>query len=147
MLKRGDHGPSVAALRERLRLGGELGVAMWRDAELFDEALEQALKRFQQRHGLTANGTVDTVTRTELNMSAESRVEQLELNLERWRWLPQDLGQRHIIVNIAAFELEVEEEGKWCCPCGSWSDSLSPHTGVQRHDPVHRVKSLLECAP
>jgi murein L,D-transpeptidase YcbB/YkuD len=89
---------------------------MWRDAELFDEALEQALKRFQQRHGLTADGVVDTVTRAELNMSAERRVEQLELNLERWRWLPQDLGRRHIIVNIAAFELEVEEEGKVVLP-------------------------------
>jgi murein L,D-transpeptidase YcbB/YkuD len=43
-------------------------------------------------------------------VSAERRVEQLELNLERWRWLPQDLGRRHIIVNIAAFELEVVEE-------------------------------------
>ena len=68
------------------------------------------MKRFQWRHGLTADGVLDAATRAELNVSAERRVEQLELNLERWRWLPQDLGRRHIIVNIAAFELEVVED-------------------------------------
>ena len=53
---------------------------------------------------------MSAATRAELNVSVERRVEQLELNLERWRWLPQDLGRRHIIVNIAAFELEVVED-------------------------------------
>ncbi len=109
-LKRGDHAPSVAALRERLRLGGDLGAVDAADTELLDEALERTLKRFQWRHGLTATGVLDAPTRAELNVSAESRVEQLELNLERWRWLPQDLGKLHIIVNIAAFELVVEED-------------------------------------
>ena len=80
------------------------------DAELFDEALEKAVKRFQQRHGLTADGAAGAATRAELNVSADRRVDQLELNLERWRWLPQDLGRRHILVNIPAFELEVLEE-------------------------------------
>ncbi len=111
-LKRGDHGPSVAALRERLSLSGDLEAGKWDDAELFDEGLDQALKLFQRRHGLAADGIMGTATRAELNVSAEYRVEQLELNLERWRWLPQDLGRRHILVNIAAFELEVDEEGK-----------------------------------
>ena len=109
-LKRGDHGSSVKVLRERLSLGGDLGAATGEDTELFDEALEQALKRFQWRHGLTADGLIGAATRVELNVSAERRVEQLELNLERWRWLPQDLGRRHILVNIAAFALEVVEE-------------------------------------
>ena len=109
-LKRGDHDPSVAALRERLRLGGDLDTAVVADSELLDETLEQTLKRFQWRHGLTATGILDASTRAELNVSAETRVKQLELNLERWRWLPQDLGRRHIIVNIAAFELKVEED-------------------------------------
>src|SRR6185503_3820739 len=52
-------------------------------------------------------GVVSATTRVELNVPVERRVEQLELNLERWRWLPKDLGHRHIIVNIAAYELEV----------------------------------------
>jgi len=109
-LKRGDHSPQVAALRERLRLGGDLAAAEWEDPELLDETLENAVERFQTRHGLTADGATGAATRAELNVSAERRVDQLEVNLERWRWLPQDLGQRYIIVNIAAFELEVVED-------------------------------------
>ncbi|MBN2201990.1 L,D-transpeptidase family protein, partial [bacterium] len=109
-LKRGDHGPAVAALRERLRLGGDFGDLEWDDIELFDEELERILKGFQKRHGLTATGVMDAATLAELNVSVEDRIHRLELNLERWRWLPQDLGKRHIIVNIAAFELQVEEK-------------------------------------
>jgi|WetSurMetagenome_2_1015567.scaffolds.fasta_scaffold44591_2 L,D-transpeptidase YcbB len=109
-LKKGDRGPAVAELRERLRIGGDLGATVSRDPDLFDEDLEQAMARFQGRHGLAATGVMDAETRAELNVSAESRVEQLELNLERWRWLPQDLGRRHIAVNIAGFELEAVED-------------------------------------
>jgi L,D-transpeptidase YcbB len=107
-LHQGDRGPPVAALRQRLRLEHDLRIDQ--GADLFDVALEQALKAFQRRHGLAADGAVGAATRAELNVPVERRVEQLELNLERWRWLPEDLGRRHIIVNIAAFELEVVEQ-------------------------------------
>jgi murein L,D-transpeptidase YcbB/YkuD len=69
-----------------------------------------AVKRFQERHGLDASGVVDSATRAELNVSAAVRAEQLRINLERWRWLPQDLGRRRIVVNIAAYELQVIED-------------------------------------
>jgi murein L,D-transpeptidase YcbB/YkuD len=110
-LRLGERSSSVAALRERLRLEDDLGPVETQDAELFDEPVEQAVKKFQGRHGLTADGVVSAATRAELNVPVERRVEQLELNLERWRWLPKDLGRRHIIVNIAAFELEVMDGG------------------------------------
>jgi murein L,D-transpeptidase YcbB/YkuD len=105
----GDRGGPVVALRARLRFEDDLGgtATDQPDAELFDETLEQAVKMFQQRHGLAADGVVSAATLAELNVPVERRVEQLELNLERWRWLPKDLGRRHIIVNIAAYELEV----------------------------------------
>ena len=106
-LQLGDSGPPVVALRERLRLEDDLGPAEQQETALFDDGVEQALKKFQRRHGLAADGEVGAATRAELNVRVERRVEQLELNLERWRWLPKDLGRRHIIVNIAAFELEV----------------------------------------
>ena len=109
-LKRGDNGPRVAALRERLSLGGDHGVATCENPELFDEALDQAVKRFQSCHGLKADGIVSTLTRAELNVSVERRVEQLEINLQRWRSLPQDLGRRYILVNIPAFKLQVVED-------------------------------------
>ena len=107
-LHQGDRGPAVAVLRQRLRVEHELRIDQ--DPDLFDAVLEQALTAFQRRHGLAADGAVGAATRAELNVPAERRVEQLELNLERWRWLPEDLGRRHIIVNIAAFELEVVEQ-------------------------------------
>ena len=112
-LKRGDQAPAVALLRQRLRLEGDLHADEdgWAsDAASFDPALEVAVRRFQRRHGLDEDGIVAAATRAELNVSAEDRVEQLRLNLERWRWLPQDLGRRFILVNIAAYELEVVED-------------------------------------
>lgn len=107
-LRADDRGRAVTALRQRLRLEDGLGGdGEDQDADFFDAGLAQALEKFQRRHGLTADGAVSSATRAELNVPVERRVEQLELNLERWRWLPKDLGRRHIIVNIAAFELEV----------------------------------------
>jgi len=107
-VRAGDRGAAVTALRQRLSLeDGLVGESENPDGELFDAGLEQALETFQRRHGLTADGVVNSATRAELNVPVARRVEQLELNLERWRWLPKDLGRRHIIVNIAAFELEV----------------------------------------
>jgi len=105
----GDRGPVVAALRERLRLEDDLATEPGAN-DLFDDAVDQAVKQFQRRHGLASDGVVSAATRAELNVPVERRVEQLELNLERWRWLPEDLGRRHIIVNIAAYELEVVED-------------------------------------
>lgn len=109
-LRLGDRGGPVAALRERLRLEDDLEPGEAQDDDLFDQPLEQALRKFQRRHGQTADGVVSPATRAELNVRVERRVEQLELNLERWRWLPKDLGRRHIIVNIAAYELNVVDE-------------------------------------
>jgi len=103
-------GPAVATLRARLRLEDGLVPIADQGADLFDDTLAEALRRFQRRHGLPATGVVNAATRAELNVAVERRVEQLELNLERWRWLPRDLGRRHILVNIAAFELEVVDD-------------------------------------
>jgi len=110
-LERGDSSSVVATLRERLRREGDLeSPGNDQHSDVFDEAVEQAVKHFQTRHGLDADGMVNAPTRAELNVSADDRVEQLRLNLERWRWLPQDLGRRRILVNIAAYELQVVED-------------------------------------
>jgi murein L,D-transpeptidase YcbB/YkuD len=69
-----------------------------------------AVRRFQWRHGLEQTGIVDAETLAELNVTADARVNQIKLNLERWRWLPQDLGRRRIEVNIAAYELQVIDD-------------------------------------
>jgi murein L,D-transpeptidase YcbB/YkuD len=112
-LQLGERSAAVAALRQRLRLEDDLlpGEERGGDLDLFDGAVERALTRFQRRHGMAPDGAVSAATRAELNVSVERRVEQLELNLERWRWLPNDLGRRRLIVNIAAYQLEVVEDG------------------------------------
>lgn len=110
-LRPGDRDNRIAALRERLARSGDLDAAPAAE-DLFDENLEQAVRRFQTRHGLAPDGVVGPATLAALNVTAEQRVRQIELNLERWRWLPQELGRRHILVNIAAFHLDLVEEEK-----------------------------------
>jgi len=99
--------PSVALLRERLYAEGDLKK---KEGAEFDDELRKAVRLFQWRHGLEQTGALDAQTLAELNVSAETRVNQIKLNLERWRWLPQDLGRRRIEVNIAAYELQVIED-------------------------------------
>jgi murein L,D-transpeptidase YcbB/YkuD len=106
-LKRGDSGPNVTLLRERLHAEGDLEE---KDGDAFDDDLDAAVRRFQRRHGLEQTGIVDSGTYAELNVTADARVNQIKLNMERWRWLPQDLGRRRIEVNIAAYELQVIDD-------------------------------------
>jgi murein L,D-transpeptidase YcbB/YkuD len=68
--------------------------------------MADAVKRFQARHGLKIDGMVGPNTLKELNVSAGERQKQIIINLERLRWLPRNLGARHIRVNIAAFTLD-----------------------------------------
>ena len=112
-LERGDRGPRVGELRRRLavRVTGLPPGPSDTDSELFDEDLLGAVKRFQGAHGLEDDGIVGRATLAALNVSADQRVRQLEVNLERWRWLPQELGSPHILVNIADFRLDVREKG------------------------------------
>jgi murein L,D-transpeptidase YcbB/YkuD len=108
--RKGDHGGRVYLLRKRLELSGDLDPAGPGYAFLFDGAVDKAIRRFKKRHGLKPNGIIDEKTLAALNIPVEERVRQIELNLERWRWIPHELGRRHIIVNIADFKLSVVED-------------------------------------
>ena len=103
-------GPRVAELCLRLREGGELGETGC--GETFTPEMAAAVKRFQGTHGLDTTGMADPATIRQLNVSARERIEQIELNLESWRWLPQDLGPKHIRVNIADYRLGAYDGGK-----------------------------------
>jgi murein L,D-transpeptidase YcbB/YkuD len=111
-LRLGARDARVPSLRQRLALSGDLADLEAADPQTFDAALERAVRRFQGRHGLEVSGVVDAAAIEALNAPVEQRTRQLELNLERWRWLPQHLGTRHILVNIAAFALDVVEDGR-----------------------------------
>jgi murein L,D-transpeptidase YcbB/YkuD len=111
-LQKGDYGPRVEALRNRLLSAGDLEQGSVQNDEVFDAALEEGLKKFQQRHGLAVDGVLGASTLAALNVPVGTRIRQIELNMERWRWLPQDLGDRYIFVNIANFMLDVVEKGQ-----------------------------------
>lgn len=109
-LKPGMRDTRVTALRRRLMATRDIVYAG--DApDFYDEALTQAVERFQKRHGLDPDGVVGRNTLAELNVPVERRIEQIIVNMERWRWMPDDLGDRYILVNLAGFELEVVEYG------------------------------------
>jgi len=99
----------VPLLRARLIAGGDLEAGAG-DSEEFDAPLAEAVRRFQARHGLGIDGVVGLLTRAELNVSARKRAEQIEVNLERRRWLfnaiPED---RYILINIAGYRMTVHE--------------------------------------
>jgi murein L,D-transpeptidase YcbB/YkuD len=106
----GDVDRRVSTLRKRLHLTEDLGKTAQRDVEMFDEQVERAVRRFQTRHGLSVDGVVGPATLAALNVPVQDRIKQIRANLERWRWLPHQLGRRHIVVNIVRFTLEVVED-------------------------------------
>ncbi len=109
-LKPGIRDPRVGQVRARLKISGDITIVSG-DADLFDPALAMAVKRFQERHGLKVDGAVGNNTLATLNVPVTERIQQIILNMERWRWLPEDLGNRYILVNIAGFELTLVEAG------------------------------------
>ncbi|MCJ8501750.1 L,D-transpeptidase family protein [Desulfatitalea alkaliphila] len=112
-MRSGDQDARVLVLRHRLIIGGDLPAEAWPEApEIFDEDLRAAVVRFQKRHGLVSDGLVGGNTLRALNVTVQERVRRIELNLERWRWLPNDLGDRYIVVNTADFNLRVVQDGQ-----------------------------------
>lgn len=109
-LRQGDRSERIPLLRQRLAAEGFLTNVGADDQTLFDNDVEQALKKFQMQNGLETDGILGTQTLQALNISADQRVRQIVVNMERWRWLPQNLGDRYILVNIASFNLDVLEQ-------------------------------------
>ncbi|WP_249340555.1 L,D-transpeptidase family protein [Sphingomonas sp. 2SG] len=100
----GATGARVVALRQRLAVEDK-DVAT--SGSTFDAELVEAVRRAQRRYGLNPTGTVSTQTLAALNVPTAARVRQIMANMERWRWLPQDLPKDRIQVNIAAAVLTV----------------------------------------
>ncbi|MCO4054163.1 MAG: L,D-transpeptidase family protein [Bosea sp.] len=109
-LRLGSRGQAVVALRNRLIIAGDLDASA-AGAATYDSFVEQAVRRFQARHGLTQTGALNPGTTTALNVPVETRIRQLELNIVRLRAFSGNLGQRHVIVNIPAAMVETVENG------------------------------------
>lgn len=100
----GASGDRVGALRQRLALEDPQVAS---SGERFDAALVDAVRRAQRRYGLNPTGIVSAQTLAALNVPVDARVRQIKANMERWRWLPQELPKNRIQVNIAAAVLTV----------------------------------------
>ena len=118
-LREGDISPVVEILRKRLLQSHDLKIDNCLSQEFvnncyttFDKDLKDAVISFQKSHGLTADGIVGSGTRKHLNLSIESKITKIRLNLERMRWLPRTLGNKFLLVNIPDFKLKMYENNK-----------------------------------
>jgi murein L,D-transpeptidase YcbB/YkuD len=109
--KTGQTSEHVTLLAARLKASGDYQGAVSTDRMPFSPDLVEAVKHFQMRHGLEPDGVPGPAVIAAMNLPVETRIDQIRLNLERWRWLPRDLGSRHILVNIPQYHLEVWENG------------------------------------
>lgn len=110
-IRPGDLDERLPSLHQLLRITSDLAA----DSPVtnsYDSPTIEAVKGFQARHGLATDGVIGASTLAALNVPVQQRIRQIELNLERWRWMPKDFGERHLRVNIAGFSLEVIEAGK-----------------------------------
>jgi murein L,D-transpeptidase YcbB/YkuD len=110
-LKKGMTDPRVTDLRSRLIVTGDLEEAA-AGSQVFDDHLEEAVKRFQERHRLEADGVVGKGTLEALNVPVESRIDQIRVNLERARWVFHKIKGKFVAVNIAGFKVYLQDEGK-----------------------------------
>jgi L,D-transpeptidase YcbB len=110
VVKPGGSDGRVANVRHILAITGDYE---WTDnnSPVLDSKLVIALQRFQTRHGLEAKGLLGKQTIVALNVSPQERQRQIVLNMERWRWMPDNLGEEHFLVNIAGFELQHWQSG------------------------------------
>jgi murein L,D-transpeptidase YcbB/YkuD len=111
-VKPGDSYPGVALLAKRLRLLGDLPAKdeVSSASLIYQGNLVAAVKHFQERHGLDSNGRIDAQTFKQLNTPLSRRVIQLQLTLDRWRWLPHQFSRPPIVVNIPEFQLHADDE-------------------------------------
>jgi L,D-transpeptidase YcbB len=108
-MKKGSRDKRVRILRQRLIVSNDLSLTAASESNTFDHDLEAAVRKFQNRHGLKADGSVGRGTLAALNVPVEARIRQIVLNMERFRWLSADSGKRYVIVNIADYSLGVIE--------------------------------------
>ena len=101
-LKPGTTDARVTVLRRRLAASGDL--ASPEGSQEYDDALVESVKRFQERHRLTADGVIGPATLAAMNVSAGARVDQVRVNLERARWVVGGLSDSFVLVNLPAFK-------------------------------------------
>jgi len=111
-LKSGMEDQRVTIVRKRLLATGDMAPENM-DSVVFDTALAEAVKRFQKRHNLKPDGAVGEQTLAAMNVPVKARIEQIIINMERYRWLKRRIEDRMVAVNIAGFEAFAGKPGKF----------------------------------
>ena len=105
----------VATIRKRLLIEYDPKKARTYKAHndtVFDASLEQLVKKFQALNGVKADGVVGPATVKLMNIPLEDRIDQLIINMERWRWIPKKFEDKYIFVNIPEYTMHVVEDKK-----------------------------------
>lgn len=111
-IKPGASDPRVPAIRKRLSVTGELAATAATADQTYDADLQAAVKNFQAHHRLTDDGVIGKGTIEAMNVSADARVGQLRVNLERARWVVGGLLDSFVLVNLPAFKVYVIRDRK-----------------------------------
>ncbi|MCX4188195.1 L,D-transpeptidase family protein [Methylophaga sp. OBS4] len=113
LLRPGDKHAYIPLIRARLAVE-ETVLSQQDNAQnpQYDNILVDAVTRFQKRHGLKVDGIIGSETLHTLNIAAEDLVRRIKLNLERLRWLPNDLGRRYLLVNLGSYQLTAINEAE-----------------------------------
>lgn len=132
-IRPGEAYDGVPQLAARLRLFGDLPQTanVPSDSKTYDGPIVEAVKHFQQRHGITDDGTLGRETFRELARPISYRIAQLQLALERWRWVPQDMQPPMILVNIPGFQLQAYDDNQ--------KPNLAMRVVVGRADEEHKT--------
>jgi len=119
-LKPGMTDPRVPVMRARLQVTkdfvpGAAASSLAAPADLYDAELEAAVRRFQERHGLTSDGAVGRATRAAMNVPVEARIDQIRVNLERGRWVLHEIKGEIVVVDVAGFDVSYfrDDEPVW----------------------------------
>lgn len=115
IIRPGSTDPQVTLLRQRLKVPASDPAA----ENVYDDQLQQAVKEFQSSKNLTPDGIVGNGTRQVLNggprpvpQSSDSKIERILINMERWRWVPADLGEFYVWDNVPEFLTRIVKNNK-----------------------------------
>ncbi len=113
-IKPGDSSEAIGLVKKRLIFWDDLNESALdsKSINVYDEQLENAIIKFQARHGILEDGKLGPETISMLNASLQSRIDQIALNMERLRWLPEEIGSHYVWVNIPEYEVKIINNGK-----------------------------------
>ncbi len=131
----GSRGQAVVALRQRLAITGDIDPEAG-NSPVYDTFVEAAVKRFQARNGIGQTGVLTPATLAELNVPADTRLKQLQTNLVRLRSFSANLGDRFVMANIPAAEVETVENGQ------VFSHHAAGVGKIDRQSPVMQTKAI-----